>query len=513
MSFLLYLSNELLHNICVFLDPEVWVEFSVTCRRIYLVSKELKAQHHAAWKKFSSFEDDETTHPWFWHNLAAYLLGESKGAEYVHHLKMGVVEARMIGIPSEPYRGIYVKDWDVETGRRISVRYTPPRRGDRGIQRANQNLFLRDLGPFRRAIGELHYTSEEQKHVTIDRVKGGVIGPTGGFAQLDLQGIFQQASISPTLDTPHHSFSKLHTIELGSMTSDLAYDGLGPRNRESYSLPFLAAVAGLPKMRKISAVGVVAESFSRIPSLPAPRITEFIISNSDISAAAFANFFDGGAPLRLVDVDVCMHSSHFVESEFGEVLFANAGGSLEELRISRESITGATTGIDLYSFRKLKKVNISYQSLHINSKIPLSKVLPASLEHLNVHVLQYQASLGPELTALVRQKSELFGALEKKAAMFAVTMICPIRDSHSILFAHTGCPILPRICLRGGGYDSDDGYEAYYERDDEPDEESDADFYQLEDDFADDDTAVDDDTAAEEEEGVQSDADSEIIIG
>lgn len=97
--------------------------------------------------------------------------------------------------------------------------------------------------------------------------------------------------------------------------------------------------------------------------------------------------------------------------------------------------------------------------------------------------------------------------------MFAVTIICPIRDSHSILFAHTGCPILPRICLRGGGYDSDDGYEADYERDDEPDEESDADFYQLEDDFADDDTAVDDDTAAEEEEGVQSDADSEIIIG
>ncbi|KAH8646500.1 hypothetical protein BGZ60DRAFT_424447 [Tricladium varicosporioides] len=432
MSFLLSLSNELLHSVCTFLDPEAWVEFSVTCRRVYLVSKPLKAQHHTAWKKFSSFEDDETTHPWFWHNLAVYLLGEFKGAEYVRHLKMGVVETRRSGIPSEPPRSIYFKDWDVEAGSQVSVRYTPPRRGDRGIQRPSQHLPPRDLGPLKRAIGKLTCMSDEEKKFVIERVGHGDVAclrgillpflpnlrtlsieSAGSIAQLNLQAIFQEVSISLKINTPYHSFSNLHTIELGRITSHLAYDDISPRSREFYSLPFLAAVAGLPKMRKLSAVGVTAESFSRIPSLPAPKITEFIISNSDLSASAFASFFDSGAPLRVVDMDIRMHSSHFVESEFGKVLLENASGSLEELRISRESITGITTGIDLSSFRKLKKVNISYESLHINDKVSLPKSLPTSLKHLTVHVLRYQASLGPELTSLVRQKNDLFQALEE----------------------------------------------------------------------------------------------------
>ncbi|KAH8682810.1 hypothetical protein BGZ60DRAFT_398767 [Tricladium varicosporioides] len=429
MGLILLLSNEILHDICQRLDPQSWVNFSLTCSRFHQVSQAFKKHHHDLWSRFLRFQDDQNTYTWFWYNLAASLLGGSLGKDYVQELQMTDLERRATPQALQTFR-----DWSIERECIAHVNGDNRRRGAYGSWHGHRSLpDLQDMKPFTRAVGSYSWLNEEQKSLLIEGVKNrregclrAILLPSlpnlrwlsiesaSSVSQQYLLASLQSAALLHSQNLRCNSFAYLHTVKLSKMD-------LSPPSEEHvggsacYTLDFLAAFAALPKLRNLYAAGVKDPRRSAFSLIPASNVTHLMISDANLPASVFGNFLQDGTPLQVFKLGLWSYTSNFNEKEFEKALRANASETLEEFVLLREMVTNSSTGINLQGFTKLKAVTISFANLHSKSKRALINILPSSLERLDVRAIHFQESCVAELIMLVQNMDMAFPLLRRVA--------------------------------------------------------------------------------------------------
>ena len=306
--------DELLYLICIFVECEDLKALSASNRRIYTIASPILQNHRVYWAKFQNLEDRPNPSHWYWHKIAVSLLTNSLGAPYVRHIKTGLIDGRE-HYSSRQYLNIRepMKDWDIasESERMIPLEI-PGQQFDRFGARVRKTPFVLastaitndDMAVLTDHSKSCDWLSDDEKMELVKGLRSGyqafiraILLPllpnlktlkiewSSSNIQRHLGAAVRHAAITHSLNSRCNSFSKLVSVDFTTDAQTL--ESIFSSTGNQYSLDFLSYFMSLPKLRKILAQLVVAQSFTRTESLRPPTVTDISFFDQDISPSAF----------------------------------------------------------------------------------------------------------------------------------------------------------------------------------------------------------------------------------
>jgi len=412
--------NELLLHICTFVDCEDFKALSAASRRIYSATFPILENHRRYWAKFQTLEDGPLSATWYWHKLAVSLLTNSLGAPYIRHINMGAIERRDQNVLSGDYHYVaFLKDWDIASESEKMTRPEPPaqlRRYNRHAKYATTSastaMLRSNIAVLTDNLAHLDYFSDREKRELASGLRfaqqaciRAILLPllpnlstlkiewSSSSLQQHLGSAVRHAAIAHSMSSQCSSFGKLVKVDL--TTDGRSLKSVSTASGE-YSLEFLSYFMALPSVRKLSARLVFAKDFLRAESLPPSNAIDVSFYDQDISPLAFRNLLADGSPLESIKLGIKANSQWFDEGQLVNLLLEYSQSSLKCLEILRASIVnlnGPATRMELQSFTNLKYITVNYESFQIQDDIKLAKLLPSSLQMLELHTVTAQQEM------------------------------------------------------------------------------------------------------------------------